>query len=103
MNPGVGDRTVHVVLHLCPPALQAGLDEAQLLLRHTVGGGVRWGVHGGSTLGEGLVDGCPLARGGLLLAGGAVGQACVSWLLALTVETRRGKAGYQQKYSKYSD
>lgn len=103
MNPGVSHCTVHVDLHLCPPALQAGLDKAQLLLGHTVGGGVRWGVHGGSALGEGLVDGRPLARGGLLLTGGAVGRACVSWLMTLTEETHRGKARCQQMGLAYSE
>lgn len=53
--------TVDVVLYLGPPALQAGLDKVQLFVGDAVGGRVWRAVDGVSALGEGLVNGGPLA------------------------------------------
>lgn len=55
-----GGRTVHVVLGLSSPALQAAPDKAQLLLAHAAGCRVLRPVSGGSALGKGLVDRRPL-------------------------------------------
>ena len=57
-------RTGDAVLHLAPPALQAGPYVVELLLAHVVRRGVGRALHGGSALGEGLVDRGPLAVGG---------------------------------------
>ena len=60
----MGGPTGDAALHLGPPALQAGPDVVELFLAHVVRRGVGRALHGGSALGEGLIDGGPLAVGG---------------------------------------